>query len=578
MKSMKILITDRNYASWQFYDSITNIEITSKDVPELQNINPLTEKMFSRDQFTIENNNVIITQPYIKTCNVIPGVLMLENNRTFGRTTNKKRLLYKCVPDDTHMPAFLIPYDIKVGFSKVFKNKFVIFKFENWTDKHPHGILLETIGDVDDLSTFYEYQLYCKSLYVSIKDFTNKTREQLKKKSNDEYISQIFNNPDFKIEDRRNEYIFTIDPFGSTDFDDGYSIKRLSDNKIMVSIYIANVYFWLETLGLWNTFSKRVATIYLPDRRRPMLPTILSESLCSLQEKQDRFALVMDIIVNEDGKILNEDEITYRNVLINVNKNYVYEDPIMQTKDQHYIDLFNLTCKMNTHMRNSHDLVSNWMVLMNTYTGTKMIENRFGIFRSVKFLKKPDDNVILDDETTRVIHNWNNTIGRYIAYSDDENLNHELIDIKSYIHITSPIRRLVDLLNQILLFQYFSLVNSISNDAFAFLNYWIDHLDYLNISMRSIRKIQTDCAIIEKCFNNPTIMEKSYLGIVFDKIVRDDDSINYMVYLPELKLLSRVSSTHVDIENFTTTKFSIYLFEDEDKTKKKIRIQPTKLN
>ena len=29
---------------------------------------------------------------------------------------NKKRLLYKCVPDDIHLPAFLVPYDVKIGF------------------------------------------------------------------------------------------------------------------------------------------------------------------------------------------------------------------------------------------------------------------------------------------------------------------------------------------------------------------------------------------------------------------------------------------------------------------------------
>ena len=36
---------------------------------------------------------------------------------------------------------------------------------------------------------------------------------------------------------------------------------------------------------LWRSFTKRVSTIYLPDKKRPMLPTILSDCLCSLQEK-----------------------------------------------------------------------------------------------------------------------------------------------------------------------------------------------------------------------------------------------------------------------------------------------------
>jgi hypothetical protein len=92
--------------------------------------------------------------------------------------------------------------------------------------------------------------------------------------------------------------------------------------------------------------------------------------------------------------------------------------------------------------------------------------------------------------------------------------------------------------------------------------------------MRSIRKIQTDCALVDKCFNNPEIIEKVYHGTVFDKIVKSDTTINYMVYLPELKLLSRISSSHIHMENYTKGEFKIFLFEDEDKTKKKIRIQP----
>ena len=75
-----------------------------------------------------------------------------------------------------------------------------------------------------------------------------------------------------------------------------------------VSIYIANVFLWLETLDLWKTFSHRVATIYLPDRKRPMLPTVLSDTLCSLQENQNRFALAMDIYIDMEGNFLEDIE------------------------------------------------------------------------------------------------------------------------------------------------------------------------------------------------------------------------------------------------------------------------------
>ena len=67
-------------------------------------------------------------------------------------------------------------------------------------------------------------------------------------------------------------------------------------------------------------------------------------------------------------------------------------------------------------------------------------------------------------------------------------------------------------------------------------------------------------------------MNRSYKGVVFDKILRNDGYYIYMVYLNELKLLSRIT-TPFELNNYKEYEFDIYLFEDEDKTKKKIRLQ-----
>ena len=53
----------------------------------------------------------------------------------------------------------------------------------------------------------------------------------------------------------------------------------------------------MEVLNLWESFSERIATIYLPDRKRPMLPTVLSDALCSLTQNDIRFALELTLIV-----------------------------------------------------------------------------------------------------------------------------------------------------------------------------------------------------------------------------------------------------------------------------------------
>jgi len=576
----RILIANRDYTSWNLVNHETNIEI--KDIENITSkIDPVKHKLFTKDIINIETEpeikiNVVVSP--IRNSEYIAGILLLENNKTFGRTYNKKRLLYKCIPDDKHLPAFLIPYDIKIGFNKVYQNKYVIFKYESWNDKHPHGLLLETLGDMDELCVFYEYQLYCKSLHISLTNFTKKTRDSFKNITQEQYIEKIFKNSNFNIEDERDTYVFTIDPQNSLDFDDGFSIKKIGE-KWQITVYISHVYFWIETLELWNSFSKRVSTIYLPDQRRPMLPTILSDNLCSLQQDKLRFAFAMDIIVDNHGTICHECDIKYRNVLIRVKKNYIYEDSHDIAKydnvlnDIQYQLLFEISQKMDKNVKNSHDVVSHWMITMNHLCGKWFEKNRLGIFRTSQysFVKKELD-LSIDENTRRLINSWNNVSGQYILYHEECNINHEAMNISSYIHITSPIRRLVDLLNQMLIIKKMGLVKNIGESANDFLTHWLNQIDYINHSMRSIRKVQTDCNLLYRCYSETDIMNTIQKGILFDKNKKSNDMYTYMVYLEELKLLSRIT-TMMDIENYTYISCKLYLFEDEDKIKKKIRVQ-----
>ena len=153
----RIMISDRNYSEWHFADPDKYIRTI---IPNTESIQPFEQKWFTRDLIRIdENGNGTLVYSPIRHQSTIAGVLILEKNKTFGRTANKKRLLYKCIPDDKHLPAFLLPYDVKLGFSKSIVNKYVVFRFESWNETRPHGTILETLGDVDNIDVFYEYQL-----------------------------------------------------------------------------------------------------------------------------------------------------------------------------------------------------------------------------------------------------------------------------------------------------------------------------------------------------------------------------------------------------------------------------------
>jgi exoribonuclease R len=199
---------------------------------------------------------------------------------------------------------------------------------DDWQDKHPRGKLDCVIGPVDILSNFYEYQLFCKKLNVSINKFQKDTSKSLEINtcSNRDGIFELIKTKYPSIQDRTAWRVITIDPPTSLDFDDGFSIVEHDDGTQQLSIYISNVTIWLDVLNLWNSFSKRISTIYLPDKKRPMLPTILSDGLCSLQENVVRVAFVIDVFIKE-GEILN---IQFSNSLIKVYKNYCYPNHLSQ--------------------------------------------------------------------------------------------------------------------------------------------------------------------------------------------------------------------------------------------------------
>ena len=569
----KIYVHDRNYSAWDIFDANHFVKLEGVDVQ------PIESKLFSNDVFTIDKHNkVSILHSTIRSGSALPGVLILAGNKTYGRyhTNNKNssKLLYKCVPDDMRLPAFLVPYELKhLGFSKVLKNVYVTIRFEQWTDKHPMGKLDNVIGPIDVVDNFYEYQLYCKSLNASIQKFQKDTSKALESKC-PEGVMDTIQNKYPEIQDRTNSkdwHIITIDPPKSLDFDDACSLVDYVDGIQQLSIYISNVSIWMDVLNLWESFSQRISTIYLPDKKRPMLPTILSDCLCSLQENVTRVAFVMDVFIKE-GNIIN---IEFSNCLIRVHKNYCYEEPRLLADSKYHLMLdavrsLSIKHPYTDRVKNSHDMVTYLMILMNFHCAKELIQHKTGIFRSTIIKKDVDVPSHIPEETAKFIKIWNSTSGQYMDGSEIANFRHEILNMDAYIHITSPIRRLVDLLNMIQI-QKVKKMTQLSETSDQFYNKWLHELEYINLTMRSIRRVQCDCSLLDLCTNQPETMEKEYEGYLFDKICRNDGLYQFIVFLPELKLTSRIT-TRESCENFECRKFKLFLFENEEKFKKKIRI------
>ena len=521
-------------------------------------INPIEKKMLAGD--TIGEDDVLYTSKY-RTDNKIPGILVYSG-QTYGR--HKDKMLYKCVPNDRQLPIFLIPYlQKKSQFNKSKINKFILFEFREWKEKHPLASITNTLGDVNNKEIYYDYQLYCKNLHVPIQILNKKTTTALwDYKDND-----VFDSSD--MENREDRDIISIDPEGSVDFDDALGLTTNTSGDSIVSVYISNVSAVIERLGLWGDISDRVSTIYLPSEKKPMLPSKLSDNICSLLEGQRRAAVAMDIYITASGEIT---KIKYVNCVINVRKNYIYNEEVMD-KCEMYSSLLLISRSLNDKMKyvdnisDSHDVVAFYMILMNHNVGTYLAANKIGIFRNVS-LKPSDTSCNVAPEVLRdYLKIYRNVEANYGLYTN--NNRHDLIGtgVEHYSQVTSPIRRMVDLVN-IMLLQDSNNNIKLSSEAKEFINKWTSSIEYLNESMRSIRRVQNDCNLLDYCLGSNN-KNQEYNGFVVGHSSKYD---NYMVYIPEIKLTSYIKSES-SLAIFEQHRFTMHIFNDEFSLKQKVRLQ-----
>jgi len=603
----KLIVKDRKYTEWEVVSFLNDQNI----LPVI--FNPIESKLFHEDVFSFQENTLNCLKSPVREKPFFTGVLVLTGNKTYGRRKNQvtmktDKMLYKCVPNDPFLPSFLIPYEIKqMGFSKLFTNLYVTFKYDHWEEKHPYGTLLQVIGQVNDLPAFYEYQLYSKGLHTSINKFEKDTTKAVQKtcENNEDLFKKI--REKYSLEDRtKNTNVFTIDPEGSIDFDDAFSIQLLTnkENKeekdnlnvdrtsVLLSIYISNVSLVLDTLELWESFAQRISTIYLPDKKRSMLPSLLGDHLCSLREKTTRVAFTMDVYIDifeqkgDTNPEIQVQKIEFKNSLIEVKKNYIYEEPNL-LNNLNYLLLLDTVRRLSKEpnytyiptINDSHDVIAFLMIWMNHECSKDFLAFNNGIFRSAtSSSESPKVSPIVVEKKSAVFNEsvclFTLYAGKYIngeQISSKQELRHDSLNLDTYLHITSPIRRLVDLLNLIKIQENRKMV-CLSSRGQIFYQRWINQMDFVNDNTKKIRKVQNQCTLLELITNQPTSLEKKYDGIVFHRKEKGLGMYSYEVTLPELKIFSKIVTSNL-LDEYSSHLFQIYVFQDEESFQKKIRLQ-----
>jgi len=124
-------------------------------------------------------------------------------------------------------------------------------------------------------------------------------------------------------EDLRAVTIITIDPADARDFDDAISLTRHDDGTFELGVHIADVtHFVHEGGALDREARERANSVYLPGTVIPMLPELLSNGLCSLQERQARLTKSVFITYSARGKVKST---RFANTIIRSTKRLTYE-------------------------------------------------------------------------------------------------------------------------------------------------------------------------------------------------------------------------------------------------------------
>lgn len=211
------------------------------------------------------------------------GTIYIKNKRYFVKADNPSFTAdLKLVKPPTN-----IHNNDKVYVSfKTLKNttSYKVKEIEVLGNKYSVGV--DIISIIKELGIEEEFSLEAQTAAESLKNYVDE--EDLKDRV-----------------DLRSEKIFTIDGKNSEDFDDAIGITILDNNHLLVKVCIADVDHYVSENSLLDQIAiNRTSSIYLIDRTLPMLPTIISNGICSLKPNEDRLTLTYELEYDIEGNLI----------------------------------------------------------------------------------------------------------------------------------------------------------------------------------------------------------------------------------------------------------------------------------
>src|SRR6056297_739560 len=173
----------------------------------------------------------------------------------------------------------------------------VINEYPSAKKKNPVGEVVEKYGQSESQDAEI-------NAMVDTYDIRTEFSEKVLEEAAEICSSAKIENNDYR-RDLRDEFMVTIDGEKARDFDDAFHIKK-TEKGFELGVHIADVSHYIKPgSAIDKEAFKRSNSVYLPAVVYPMIPKCISNGICSLKEKENRYAFSVIMEFDKKGRRKN---------------------------------------------------------------------------------------------------------------------------------------------------------------------------------------------------------------------------------------------------------------------------------
>lgn len=422
--------------------------------------------------------------------------------------------------------------DILIKTSKEFNIKDEYVKINPLTNT-----IIEKIGEIgnieSDINIYYHLHTLdwmSKTKYLKLWDNMDLSYD-LAKRDNNSFYSKL---------------VITVDPEGSIDLDDGFSFLSVED-YYNLDIHIADpVSLFNQSNPTFNLIIKellyRLQTCYIHTQTH-LLPEKIVKYISLLENNTypNHHPRAISFCFKINKKTLEIDFELKFTKLTNI-KNYSYENydyflnSITNMKiKKDLVELSNILVKImrvnlspiNIDSNISKKIIEVFMIFINWYGGNYIVSNN-KFTNKIKPIIRVQSSKDFDENCNSSISDLSNWVKPLLSSSANysfvstnlETSYHYTLGINNYAHISSPMRRFIDMLNHINLYQIYFQINFNMEE--------ID-LEQINNKIKLYKKISNSYELLKFITEKNTNIFKACL-LDWKNIITNSITLTYNIY------------------------------------------------